>query len=398
MKLDLKRLFYGRTSLIFAIAAPIALVILIAVMVSPNFYSNVRAQSFTVAVYNEDNHPLTEMILKELVESKSLGGLIVTKYVYSDDEGKDAVLRGAAAYIHIPEKMQERLFTEQITVTYYGNPKMPLEDALLFETLSSGMEMVGYATNAGQIFYNLALEHETEPSTAAKAKSAMIDTFFSNILFGRSALYERTAEASPLGGALPLEYFAASLLVLFAALGSLPVARITAGDGAAGLLHRQLLSGRSPLGCFISRWLAGGIFLFIQYAVLAAALGFIAGTTRQGSIPLLMFTGLLLCLFLSLAAINIGLLCKTPALAVRSVFLLSLALALLGGLLLPSAYMPSIVRDISYYSPFSAALKLCIAGMFDKNAQGLLLYTAVLGASTAVLAPMGFRWFQRRAR
>ncbi len=398
MKFDLKRLFHGRTSLIFALAAPIALVMLIAVMVSPYFYSNVRTQNFTVAVYNEDDHPLTHVILEELIESKSLGGLIDTKFVDSEDEGRDALKQGAAAYIHIPKKMQERLFTEQMVIAYYGNPNMPLEDALLFETLSSGIEMVGYATNAAQIFYNSALEHGIEKDTAAESKSNMIDTFFSNILFGRTALYERTAEASPLGGALPLEYFAASLLVLFVALASLPVARITAGDGTAGLLHRQLLSGRTPFGCFISRWLAGGIFLFVQYAVLAAALGLIAGTIQQGSIVLLTSSGILLCLFLSLVALNVGLLCKTSALAVRSVFLLSLALALLGGLLLPSAYMPSVVRDVSYYTPFSAALKLCIAGMFDKNAQGLLLYAAVLGISTAVLLPLGFKWFQRRTR
>ncbi len=94
----------------------------------------------------------------------------------------------------------------------------------------------------------------------------------------RDALYEAAEETSPLGGALPVEYYAASLLVLFVSLGSLPIARITASDGGGGLLHRQLLSGRTPLGCFVSRWIAGSIFLFVQYTVLALALFLVAGT------------------------------------------------------------------------------------------------------------------------
>ncbi len=39
---------------------------------------------------------------------------------------------------------------------------------------------------------------------------------------------------------------------------------------------------------------------------------------------------------------------------------MTLALALLGGLLVPSAYMPGVIRDISYYSPLSAGLRLVI--------------------------------------
>lgn len=398
MKNDLKRLFYGRTALIIAIAAPIVLVLLISIMVAPYFYSNVRTENFTVAILNEDDHPLTQMILKELIESRSLGGLIQAKFVNSEKEGIDSVEQGAAAFIHIPEKMQERLFTQRMVIGYYGNAKMPLEDALLFETLSSGIEMVSYATNAAQIFYNLAVEHGAEQEQAEHLKKNMIDTFFSNILFGRAALYEQSEQASPLGGSLPLEYYAASLLVFFVALGSLPIARISADDGAAGLLHRQLLSGRAPIKCFFSRFIAGALFLFVQYAILSLTFCFIAGATHQGSILLLMIFGFLICLFLSLLALNIGFASKTPALAVTSVFFITLALALIGGLLLPVAYMPSVVRDISYYTPFSAALKLCIAGMFDKGVHGLLLYAAILSAGILLLLATGLRRFLRRAQ
>ena len=396
---DLKRLLLGRTALIFALAAPIVLVLLIALMVAPYFYADVRTQDFTVAVFNEDDDALTQTILSGLVESQSLGGLISTEFVYSDEQGRRAVEQGAAAYIHIPKGMQDAVNVgEPMVISYYGNPKMPLEDALLFETLSAGLELVSHATHGVGVLFRTSLEHGIDRETARDAAyMRMRSDFFLKVL-ARSALYADTEEASPLGGALPLEYYAASLLVLFVALGSLPIAHITAEDSAKGLLHRQLLSGRSPSSCFLSRWLAGIVFLFIQYAALSLALGAITGTAQSGSVVVLLLGGLLLCAFISLGAVCVGLFTKASAAAVRVVFLMALALALLGGLLLPSAYMPTIVRDISFYTPFSAALKLCIAGLFNQNAQGLFVYAAIIGACTAVLLPLCIKRFQRRAR
>ena len=397
MKLyDLRRLLSGKTTLVFALTAPVVLVLLIALMVAPYFYADVRTQGFTVAVFNEDDDPLTVAILDGLIESKSLGGLIETEFVESEDEGIVAVENGAAAYIHIPSGLQQTLKSGgQMNIAYYGNPRMPLEDRLLLETLSSGIGLVSHAQHAANALYYAA--YETDPQVASEAYTRMSGVFFANVLM-RDGLYEDKPETSPLGGALPLEYYAASLLVLFVALGALPIARITADDNESGLLHRQLLAGRSPLFCFVSRWLSGAVFLFLQYAVLALALSLIAGTLHKGSAMLLLGGGLLICFFLSLGALFVGLVCKTGATAVRAVFLSALALALLGGLLLPSAYMPAIVRDISYVTPFSVALKLCLAGLFDRGAGGLWLFAGLLGIFTAALLPFGLARFQRRAR
>ena len=389
----------GKTALIFAMAAPIVLVLLIALMVAPYFYADVRTQNFQVVVFNEDDDALTQIILSGLVESESLGGLISTEFVGSEAQGMYAMEQGAAAYIHIPKGMQDAVNTgEPMVITYYGNPKMPLEDALLFETLSAGLELVSHATHGVGVLFRASIEHGIDWETAHETAYMRLRSDFFVKVLARAALYEHTEEESPLGGALPLEYYAASLLVLFVALGSLPIAHITAGDSAQGLLHRQLLSGRSPFSCFLSRWLAGIVFLFIQFTVLALALGFIAGTAHNGSMIVLLIGGLLLCTFISLGAVCIGLFAKTSASAVRVVFLLALALALIGGLLLPSAYMPAVLRDISFYTPFSAALKLCIAGMFNQNVQELFVYMMIIGACTAVLLPVGIKRFQRRAK
>ncbi len=396
---DLKRLLNNKTAVLFAVGAPLLLVLLISFAVAPYFYADVRTQNFSVAVYNEDNDPLTQSILRSLIESQSLGGLISVEFVDSETQGREAVEEGAAAFIHIPAGLQETLTNNgRCTISYVGNPRMPLEDALLLETLDSGVGLVSDAQHAINVLYWDSLDAALDESAASDAYGRMRNEYFGSIL-ARSALYEDTDITSPLGGALPIEYYAVSFLVLFVALGGLPIARMTADDGETGLVHRQLLSGHSPAACVISRWLSGSLFLFLQYAVLATALGLIAGGgAYNGSLLAAFFGGALLCLFLSLGMMLIGLLSKTSAFSVRAAFLSALALALLGGLLVPSAYMPAIVRDVSYYTPLSAALRLGIAGLFDGQAQGQPLFAGVLAVFTAVLLPVVLRRFQRRAQ
>lgn len=396
---DLKRLLNNKTAFFFAVGAPLLLVLLISFAVAPYFYADVRAENFTVAVFNEDEDPLTQSILHGLIESRSLGALIGVEFVQNEAEGHRAVEDGAAAFVHIPANMQDTLYHNgRSAISYYGNPEMPLEDVLLFETLDSGISLVSNAQHAINMLYQNSLNAGVDKAAVSDASSRMRMAYFGSIL-ARSALYEDTDTTSPLGGALPIEYYAVSFLVLFVALGGLPIARMTADDGETGLIHRQLLSGHTPLACVISRWLTGNLFLLLQFAVLALAMGLIAGgTVFTGHLPAIIIGGVLLCLFVSLGMMLTGLLSKTAAFAVRAAFLSALALALLGGLFVPSAYMPAIVREVSYYTPLSAALRLNIAGLFNDRAEGLYLFAGILAVYTAALLPFVLRRFQRRTQ
>lgn len=395
---DLKRLLQNRAAVIITLIAPLVFVALISVAVAPYFFADVRANNFSVAVYCEDDDPLTGSILKSLIESRSLGGLITTQFVSGEQQGIEAVKQGAAAYIHIPKNMQSDLRSGgSVTISYYGNQDMPLEDALLFETLNSGVELVSHAQHAVNVLYYDSVNAGTDQAAAADEYSKTTNIFFTSVL-SRAALYEDTDLTSPLGGALPIQYYAVSFLILFVALGGMPIARITADDYETGLIHRQLLSGNTPITCFASRWLAGGAFLFLQYAVLTIAFCAITGAIKEfsGNVLILLLFGLLLCLFLSIGMMLIGLFSRTPSFAVRISFMSVLALSLAGGLIIPSAYMPAVIRDVSYYTPLAPALKLGIAGLFDGGAGGMLLFAGIVAAYIAVLLPISVKSFQRR--
>ena len=63
----------------------------------------------------------------------------------------------------------------------------------------------------------------------------------------------------------------------------------------------------------------------------------------------------------------------------------------------PSAFLPRIIRDICYYTPLAAALRLGIAGLFDGKAQGVLTFALILLGYIALLLPIALQRFQRRA-
>ena len=106
---------------------------------------------------------------------------------------------------------------------------------------------------------------------------------------------------------------------------------------------------------------------------------------------------LLLCGFLSLGMLLVGLVSRRAPMAVRVAFMAALFLALAGGLIVPSAFLPQAVRDVCYYSPFAAALRLCIAGLFDHRATGIGVYSLLLLGYIALLLPVALGLFQRRS-
>ena len=390
--IDFKRLLQSKTSIIITILAPLVLVLLISLTIAPLYFSDVRLDYFHITILNEDESPRTQIAVDSLIASDTLKNLIDVKFVDTAQEGHDAIKQGAVAFIHIPEGLQDELYVGgQVTINYYGNEERPLENALLLETLVPGLDLVNYSQNAvNNLYYSMA---PTDKQLAIEVFNETSVKFFVEVV-AIDGLYT-PRDVSPLSDILPVEFYAASLLALFVALGALPIARITSADAGAGLVHRQLLMGSSAAKCFVSRWLSGSLLLLIQYAVLSVALLALTGRLSYfaGNALLIIGGGVLFCAFVSLAMMLVGLLSKSAAYVSLT---LILALAVLGGIIVPSAYMPQALRTISNYTPFSPALKLSIAGMFNANVDNIAVYFAILIAYIAVLLPISIKRFTRR--
>ena len=107
----------------------------------------------------------------------------------------------------------------------------------------------------------------------------------------------------------------------------------------------------------------------------------------------MLLSGLVLCIFACVLMMTIGLYSSSPELvAFVSVF----ALALIGGLIVPVAYMPMVLRDVAQYTPFSAALRLTITSMFNSSEGDVLLSSGILAAFSILLFFLSRKRFIRR--
>ena len=392
---DFKRLLQSKTSIIITILAPLILVVLISLTIAPLYFSDVRLDYFHITVLNEDTDPSTKLIADSLIKSDTLKGLIDVRFVDTKQEGLDSLEEGSVAFIHIPPGLQDSLYYgDQVIINYYGNKDRPLENALLLEALVPGIDLVNYSQNAvSELYFSI------KPIDKQLASDVFLETSAYLLINGMAIddIYAPTQEFSPLSDILPVEFYAACLLLLFVALGGLPIARITEDDKKGGLLQRQLIGGISSFKSFISKWTAGTLLLFIQYTVLSFALLVITGRLSYfaGNIAMLFGCSLLFCALVSLVMILIALNSKS---AVYVALTTMLSLAAFGGLIIPSAYMPEAMRVISGYTPFAPALRLSLAGMFNADIENVGLYFAVILVYIAVLAPIGIRSYVRREK
>ena len=392
---DIKRLLQSKASIIITLTAPVILVLLISLTIAPLYFSKVRLEFFSIAVLNEDEDIRTKVIVDSLVKSDALKNLVTVDFVDTKQQGLDSVQEGSVAFIHIPAGLQETLYSGgQVVINYYGNKNKPLENALLLETLVPGIELVNFSQNAVNELYNSIAAYDSQ-----MARRLFSDTSAYLLIEGMASddIYEASLEYSPISNILPVEFYASSLLLLFVGLGALPIARISEDDKKTGLILRHITGGLHPLKSFVSKWLAGGILLFAQYAVLCTALLAVTGRLKYfaGDAFMLFGCALLFCALLSLVSIIAGMSFRS---AVFMSLVIVLSLAALGGLIIPSAYMPQFMRTVSGYTPFAPALRLSLAGMFNAAKDGQGAYFGLMAAYICLLFPAGYFGFVKRGQ
>ena len=392
--IDIKRLLQNRASVVFTLVVPLVLVVLVSLLLAPYFFNNTIVDEYFIAIYNEDGHPLTSELLDTILKNKEFDKLVDAIFVYSDEEGFKQIENGAAAYIHLPAGMQKTIAKDEpVVIEYAGNPELPLEDAILSAAMEAASDLVNFTQNASIVlFQNIEPINEGD---AGELYSDIARKYFYEVMNRKTIYTKQSDDISPFGAMLPLEYYASALLVLFAALGGLPISKLVSTDAEKGILHRQLLSGSRPFKVLLSKWLAGSLFLLVQFFVLAGAIMLATNSISYyaGSFLSLAICAVLLCLFASALQLACGLSFKQSEV---SSFIALTALAVLGGLFIPAVFMPKLLSSISAYTPLSAALRLASIGMFSTQSGGTGASAALLAGYTAVLFTFSMRRMVRR--
>lgn len=389
--MDLKRLAMGKTGMAILIFAPIAILLCFGAVVAPVFFNS--GGPFTVALLVEDKDPFTASVVESLVKTEKSRSVLALKNVKNLAEGT-ALLKSneAVCLIRIPEGFQKSLLSGgKSRITFYENAAKPLECAVVRDVLSSGVALVNEAQKSVDALY-AALHGNVPEKEAGEAYSEASRAYLLTAL-DKSAVFANEA-VSPLGALQPVEYYAASLLVIFLALSALGLSALTSSDNANGVTLRHLLSGRRPLTLALSRTLSGAVFVFLQgLPLLILYMPVCIKSFAYGGNPVLMPLSLAaLSLLVSAFAFCLGNIFKDGR--VKAVFAVTAALLLLGGTVIPLAGFGLFAEPASY-TPFAAALKT-VMGAFFFFEQGEFILPFVLSLAYALLFFAAGAILQRR--
>jgi len=357
--MDLKRLLINKTGMAVLIFAPVVILLCFGSVIAPVFFN--AEGGFSIALLVEDTDPFTASVVESLVKTEQNRSVLTIKNVYSLEEGKALLNQNeAVCLIQIPQGFQRSLLSGgKSAVTFYENAAKPLECAIIKKVLSSGITLVNEAQKSVNALYASLYGH-IPVEEAKKAYSDAAKVFLLTAL-NKSAVF-KSETVSPLGALQPLEYYAASLLVIFLSLNSLGLSAMTSSDNANGVTLRHLLSGRRPVGVALSRTFSGALFVLTQGLPLLILYMpiCIKSFAYGGNLYLMPLSLAALSLLVSSFAYCMGNLFKGGSV---KVFAVITALLFAGGAVIPlSGY--GIFSGIAAYTPFSAALKTVFNAFF----------------------------------
>lgn len=398
--LNLKRLAGNKALLLLCMLAPALLFLAFGSVIAPVFFSG-GMENFEVAVLNEDTSPLTDSIVRGLVENEKTKGIVSVRFVASREDGLRMLESGAPAFITIPPGFQDTLRGgKQGVIGLRLNPSKPLESALVRDVLESGAQMVNDAQKGVNSLYNALVVLGMPGEQASAVYNSSAREFMLQAL-NRSAAVGVQGELSPLGSLLPVEYYASALLAVFLFFGAMGVAGLAAQDTANGILDRDLCMGRGGgFASFISsRVLAGAALVFLQGI---PAVGLIllfsasAGFFYSGSAALAFPALLLFAFAVSSGGVWAGVLMRSRDSAVKGVFLMICALALIGGALIPASGL-GFLSSIAPFTPINASMRLFSNTLFFFDARDFAQSVSVVLAYALLFSSGAYFTAARRA-
>lgn len=386
-KLELKRTIRQLPVMLLETILLMAVFGTIALGASKILYRDAPAVRITIAVVEEEDDPLTDLLLYYVQGMESISELCRFLTV-SEEEGISMLREGeAAAMLVLPKGMTEGIMNgSNVPAQVFFPEDAGMESALLKELTDAGVQMLRVAQAQIYGIYDTA-----EAYGALEQLSVMemdVDKYNLAFALNRLALF-RTEEISAAGNLSMLQYGIASGAVFFLLLLGMacyPVMRPYPPALQNNLYREGIGAGRQCFGkwlCGVCSMGFGASFFWLAAKAGMKAAGCEAWLPKAGG----MRTGICL-LILCCAASFVFLVFQIAGngtTAVLLLFFLTVFMQYFSGGFLPSAFLPDTVRRIGRFFPtaylIDAAGSLYLGRFSGKTAAILFGFTVLFGAS-----------------
>lgn len=388
---DLKTLARDWKTLALILLLPLTLVAITAYGVAPVLEQNAYVEPFAVAVVDLDPKWETRTLIRHFERAPAMADLV--RVQRTDQEAAMNLLRSdqVAAMIIIPGGFTERMAQgENIPFTVVGNPRRPLQAAIIRSMMQSGADLVTAAQSGVNTVMHYLGAAGAGADTLDQAFARSVQDFSLQSL-GRTRVLE-VAVVSATAGATPFQYYSVALGVVFLLLSGTMALRSGEGGRLLRLRAHGATAGQVAWAQFLGLTLLQYVQMLVVYLPLAAlARGWFQGHPLWAAAVLL-----------AVAAAGAGLLVLIGSLAPNAATANLLALtaiavlSLAGGSVLPPAYLPPALRALGWLSPNRWAIDGLIHTVFRFDAGVALSSIGGLAAMAATAVSLAALRLNRR--
>lgn len=387
-KLELKQMFRQLPVMLLETVLLTGIFGAIAFGASKILYRDRPALQITIAVVEEEENPLTDMLLYYVQGMESISELC-TFLTVPEEEGISMLREGkAAAMLVLPKGMVEGIMDgSNAPVQVFFPEDAGMESALLRELTDAGVRMLRVAQAEIYGIYDTAKAYGVPEQLSVLEMD--VDQYNLAFALERLALF-RVREVSATGKLSLLQYGIASgavFILLLLGMACYPVMQPYPAALRKQLAREGIGAGRQCFG----KWLCGGccmgagafFFLLLAEAGMKAA-GYHLWLPETGVRKA--FVCLLILLCASSFVFLVFQLSGNGTVAVLLLFFLTVVMQYFAGGFLPSAFLPETVRKIGRFLPaaylIDAAGSLYLGSLSGKTTAALLLFTALFGTAS----------------
>ena len=381
-RVDLKRTMKLLPAMLLTAVLLLAVLSGIVIGLLNTVYKDSPAIQITVAVVDENDNPLTDLVIQYIQGMESISESCRFVMV-SNEEGFSMLREGsAAAALVLPYDMVEGILSgDNVPVQVYFPENAGIESALFRELTEAGVGMLRVAQAEIYGIYDTAMTYGAYDKLSVL--EADIDRYNLAFALDRLALFQMR-EVSATGGLNLMQYGMASGMIFFLLLSGMSGYSMMKAypDGFRKQLMRQ---GIGITAQVFGKWLCGLCGIGITFGCFLLLVKGILTRTGYGAwLPEINLrgVGVLLAVLLCVTSYVFLLfqLADNAVAAVLLLFLLSTVMHYFAGGFLPSVFLPDRIRQIGNHLP-SAYLIEAVGSLYTGNAVSrtigiLLLFTA----------------------
>lgn len=364
---DLKRIKTLFVPMLIASFFLAAIISGLSVLSGKLLYSKDKQEPVDIGIVMSADSSMSNMAYNMVSDMKSYSSYTnIIKY-QDKASGIKAVESGELkALILVPDNVLSSIMNgENEPIEVYYNQDGTLTTYLLKDIFVSTSSMLGTSQAVIYAYQRMARSMEW-PDEVYSAMLQEINELTINYVLNRTDIFAEI-HADATGVYTPTEHYLASgILILLSLLGIIYISFIKNNNQA--YLIKLKSHGIGGVKCSVSQMIAMTSGLYVIFILLYGIL-FIVSRLSDGLdisfTPWIFLYGLLLCLTVSLFTLAIGKLPVSQAAAGLLYLCILIALAYIGGLLVPQNLLPEFAGDISGYSPYHLLHKMlcrCLYG------------------------------------